>query len=171
MNVTILVGHLGQDPEIRQTASGQSVCTLRLATKETAKVDGQWVNDLVEWHSVVVWGQQAENCGRYLKKGSGVSVNGRIKTREYTDRDGATRRTTEVIANRVEFGERAPAPAAQPAWPAQATQPTQPPPAAQPAPTRQPQPAPAAVGLNVPAPAPHPAANAGPALLAEDVPF
>lgn len=103
INKVILLGNLGQDPELRYTAGGQAVCNMRLATNErwTGK-DGQ-ANDRTEWHTVVVWGKQGENCGKFLKKGSQVFVEGRLQTRSWEDRDKNQRKTTEIVANRVLF--------------------------------------------------------------------
>ena len=102
VNKVILVCHLGRDPEPRYTASGQAVCTLRVAVSERRK-DGDGWKEHVEWLDVVTWGKTAENCGQYLKKGSQAYVEGRIQTREYDDKDGNKRRATEVVASQVIF--------------------------------------------------------------------
>ena len=103
INKVILLGNLGQDPELRYTAGGQAVCNMRIATSEKWQGrDGQ-MNERTEWHTVVVWGKTGENCGKFLKKGRQVYVEGRIETREWEDREGNKRRTTEVKANRVLF--------------------------------------------------------------------
>lgn len=95
MNNVTLVGNLGADPELRETGSGKSVTSFRIATSE--------YGDKTEWHSIVVWGNQAESCAQYLSKGSKVAVNGRLQTRQWEDKDGNTRYTTEIVANNVEF--------------------------------------------------------------------
>ena len=103
INRAILVGNLGRDPELRFTGGGQPVCTMRLATNEhwTDK-DGQR-QERTEWHSIVVWGRMGETCNEYLRKGSQVYVEGSIQTRQWEDRDGNKRYTTEIRAKEVLF--------------------------------------------------------------------
>jgi single-strand DNA-binding protein len=103
VNKVILVGNLGADPELRYTSGGQAVTELRLATsrKYTGK-DGSTQED-TQWHRVVVWGKQAENCKQYLSKGRQCYVEGRLQTRQWEDRDGNKRYTTEVVAEQVQF--------------------------------------------------------------------
>ena len=96
VNKVILIGNLGQDPELRYTGSGTAVCNMRLATTETYKDrDGNQVEN-TEWHNVVAWSRLAEICGEYLKKGSQVYFEGQLQTRQWEDRDGNNRYTTEV---------------------------------------------------------------------------
>jgi len=103
VNKAILVGNLGQDPEIRSTGSGTPVATLRIATSDRRKDrDGNWT-DHTEWHTVVVFGRQAENVGRFCKKGKQLFIEGRIQTRKWQDRDGRDRYNTEIVANDVRF--------------------------------------------------------------------
>lgn len=102
VNKAILIGNLGADPEIRQANSGTSVGNLRIATSERVKRGEEWVEE-TEWHRVTVFGRTAENCGRFLTKGRKVYVEGRIQTRKWTDKDGADRYTTEIIARDVRF--------------------------------------------------------------------
>lgn len=103
INKVILIGNLGADPEVRSTAGGTAVATLRIATTERRKdKDGNW-SDHTEWHNVVVFGRTAENCGQYLKKGRQVYVEGRLQTRKWQDRDGNDRYTTEVAGDIVRF--------------------------------------------------------------------
>ena len=103
INKVILIGNLGADPELRHTSGGQPVCELRIATSERFKdKSGEWT-ERTEWHRVVVWGRQGENCAQYLSKGRRAYVEGRLQTREWQAQDGATRRTTEVIAQVVKF--------------------------------------------------------------------
>jgi len=96
VNKVILVGHLGNDPEIRYTQGGIPVGNFRLATTE------RWTNkngergERTEWHRIVVWGKLAEICSEYLKKGKQVYVEGRIQTRQWQDKDGNNRYTTEI---------------------------------------------------------------------------
>ena len=96
VNKVILIGNLGQDPELRYTGSGTAVCNMRLATTESYKDrDGNMVEQ-TEWHNVVAWARLAEICGEYLKKGSQAYFEGQLQTRQWEDRDGNTRYTTEV---------------------------------------------------------------------------
>ena len=103
VNKVILIGNLGADPELRYTSGGSAVADLRLATsrKYTTK-DGTAKED-TQWHRIVVWGKQAEHCKEYLSKGRQVYVEGRLQTRQWEDRDGNKRYTTEVVAERVQF--------------------------------------------------------------------
>lgn len=103
VNKVLLLGNLGQDPEVRYTPSGATVCTFSIATNErwTSK-DGK-KEERTEWHRIVVWGKLAELCGEYLGKGRTVFVEGRLQTREWTDKQGNKRYTTEIIANNIQF--------------------------------------------------------------------
>jgi single-strand DNA-binding protein len=103
INKVILVGNLGADPEIRNTASGTAVANLRIATTSRKKdADGNW-SDQTEWHSAVCFGRTAENVGKFLQKGRQVYVEGRLQTRKWQDRDGNDRWSTEVVAHEVKF--------------------------------------------------------------------
>lgn len=102
VNKVIIVGNLGRDPEVRYTQSGSAVATLRLAVSERRK-DGDGWKDHTEWISVVCFGRTAENAGQYLSKGKRVYVEGRMQTREYSDKDGNRRWTTEVVAQTLTF--------------------------------------------------------------------
>ncbi|MGA0163243.1 MAG: single-stranded DNA-binding protein [Bdellovibrionota bacterium] len=107
INKVILVGRLGADPEIRYTQSGAGVANFNLATSETwLDRDGQR-QEKTEWHRVVVWGKMAETCSQYLGKGRQVYVEGRLQTRSWDDKDGNKRYTTEVVANTVQFLDKA----------------------------------------------------------------
>ena len=103
VNKAIVIGNLGADPELRYTQTGQAVANFRIATNErwTDKDGAQ--QERTEWHKIVVWGRQAENCDKYLSKGRQVYVEGRIQTREWEDRDGNRRWTTEIVAQNVQF--------------------------------------------------------------------
>lgn len=103
VNKVILIGNLGADPEKRFTGSGAAVTTFNIATTErwTSK-DGQKQED-TQWHRIVVWGRQAENCAEYLSKGRPVYIEGRLQTRQWDDKDGNKRYTTEIVAQRVQF--------------------------------------------------------------------
>lgn len=103
VNKVILVGRLGADPELKSVGQSQSVARLSVATSEqwTGK-DGQR-QERTEWHRVVVWGRQAENCGKHLSKGRQVYIEGRLQTRQWEDQQGQKRYTTEIVANTVQF--------------------------------------------------------------------
>lgn len=119
VNRVTLVGHLGQDPEVRTTASGQMVATLRLATSESFTDKAGERQERTEWHTVVLWAKQAELAQRYLAKGRQAYIEGRLSTRKWQDKDGRDRYTTEIVASQVVFlgggkaeGRTAPAAAA-----------------------------------------------------------
>ena len=103
VNKVILIGNLGADPEKRFTGNGQAVCNLRIATNEVWKDKQGNKQERTEWHRVVVYGPQAENCEKYLSKGRPVYVEGSIRTRQWEDQQGQTKYITEVIAQRVQF--------------------------------------------------------------------
>jgi single-strand DNA-binding protein len=103
VNKVILIGNLGADPEVKYTQGGQAVANLRLATSETWNDRDGNKQERTEWHNVVVWGKTAENCGQYLKKGRQIYVEGRLQSREYTDKDGNNRRVWDVNASTVQF--------------------------------------------------------------------
>ena len=103
VNKVILIGNLGADPEVRYTQGGQAVTELRMATSEQwTDKDGQR-QERTEWHAVSVWGKTAELCGQYLAKGRKVYVEGRLESREYTDKEGIKRKVWEVRADKVTF--------------------------------------------------------------------
>lgn len=102
LNKVQLIGNLGADVELRSTANGNSVADLRVATTSRVKRGEQWENE-TEWHRVTVWGNSAENCAKYLTKGSKVHVEGRIKTEKWTDKEGNDRYTTKIVAYSVLF--------------------------------------------------------------------
>lgn len=104
VNKVILLGNLGADPEVRFTQGGQAVATFRMATSEswTDRSSGQR-QERTEWHRVVAWGRLAELCGEYLRKGRQCYVEGRIQTREWQDKEGQKRYTTEIVASQVVF--------------------------------------------------------------------
>ncbi len=103
VNKVILVGRLGQDPELKSTPSGMSVCNFSIATSENWVDRSGQKQERTEWHRIVVWGKLAENCGQYLKKGRQVYVEGYLQTRSWEDKDGQKRYTTEVVARIVQF--------------------------------------------------------------------
>jgi single-strand DNA-binding protein len=103
VNKVIIVGRLGQDPELKSVGSGQSVARLSVATSESwLSKDGQ-KQEKTEWHRVVVWGKQAENCAKHLSKGRQVYVEGRLQTRSWDDPSGVKKYSTEIVANNVQF--------------------------------------------------------------------
>jgi single-strand DNA-binding protein len=101
VNKVILIGNLGRDPEVRYTPSGQAVANFTVATNEAWTDKAGQKQERTEWHRVVVWGKAAENCGEYLSKGRSVYVEGRLQTREWTNKEGAKQYTTEIVANPV----------------------------------------------------------------------
>ena len=103
VNKAILVGNLGRDPELRHTPNGQAVANFTLATSESWTDKSGERQERTEWHRIVVWGRQAEMCAQYLSKGRTVYVEGRIQTREWEDKEGAKRYTTEINASSVNF--------------------------------------------------------------------
>ena len=103
VNKAILIGNLGADPEVRFTPGGQAVANFRIATSESWKDKEGNKQEKTEWHRIVVWGKLAELCGEYLKKGRQAYVEGRLQTREWTDKEGKKNYTTEVVANQVTF--------------------------------------------------------------------
>ena len=106
LNKVMIIGRLGRDPELRYTQSGMPICNLNIATDESyTDKDGNKV-DRTEWHRVVVYQRQAENCANYLGKGSLAYVEGSLTTRKWQDQQGQDRYTTEIKAQRVQFLDR-----------------------------------------------------------------
>ena len=104
LNRVTIIGHLGQDPEIRQLASGQAVGRFSVATDELYTDKEGKRQERTEWHQVVVFGRVAETCEKYLARGRQVYVEGRLRTREYEAKNnGGKRQRTEIVANRVQF--------------------------------------------------------------------
>lgn len=102
LNKAMIIGNLGGDPELRFTASQTPVASFNVATTDV-RVNGDQKTEYTEWHRIVVWGKQAENCKKYLSKGSSVFVEGRIQTRSWDDKDGVKRYSTEIVAQNVRF--------------------------------------------------------------------
>lgn len=98
INKVTLVGNLGADPDTKYTTGGKCVAELRVATSY-----GSGDNEKTEWHRVIVWDKAAEACGKFLKKGRQVYVDGRVQTRSYDDKEGNKKYVTEIIANEVKF--------------------------------------------------------------------
>ena len=104
VNKVIVLGNLGKDPEVRYTPNGNAVCNLRIATTRNWKnKDSGEKMEETEWHSVVLYDRQAEIAGEYLKKGRPVYVEGRLKTRKWTDKEGMERYTTEIVADSMQL--------------------------------------------------------------------
>jgi len=104
VNKVILVGHLGADPETRAMPSGMTVANLRVATSETwrDKQSGE-MKEQTEWHNVVLFGRLGEIAGEYLRKGSQVYIEGRLRTRKWQDKNGNDRYTTEIVASDMQM--------------------------------------------------------------------
>lgn len=106
LNKAMIIGNLGRDPEMRYTPGGQAVTQFTVAVNRNYKgQNGEWQEE-TEWFRVVVWGQQAERAAEYLRKGNKVYIEGRLQTRQWEDKDGQKRYTTELVANQVTNLER-----------------------------------------------------------------
>ena len=107
INKVILVGNLGQDPEVRYTGSGAAVANISIATSERwkDKQSGE-MKDVTEWHRVVLFSRLAEIAGEYLKRGSKVYLEGKLRTRKWQDAQGADRTTTEILADNLQMLDR-----------------------------------------------------------------
>jgi single-strand DNA-binding protein len=101
-----LMGNLGADPIVRHTQSGTPVCNLSVATNRRYKKKDGSPQEETTWHRVTVFGPSAVHCGEYLKKGDLVIIEGRLNNRQWLDKDGQKRYTTEVVATRVDFGPK-----------------------------------------------------------------
>ena len=102
INKVILIGNLGADPELKYTPSSRALCNLRVATTEVFKDKSGVKQERTEWHRVTVWGEQAENCSKYLAKGRSVYIEGKLQTRSY-EKEGQKHYATDVVADRVVF--------------------------------------------------------------------
>ena len=104
VNKVIIVGNLGQDPEVKYMPSGQAVCNISVATTDSwnDKSTGE-KQERTEWHRVVFFRRLAEIVGEYLRKGSQVYIEGRLQTRKWQDQSGADRYTTEIVANEMQM--------------------------------------------------------------------
>jgi single-strand DNA-binding protein len=109
VNKVILVGRLGQDPEIKSLSPQSKVANFSIATSETWLKDGQ-KQERTEWHRIVAWGKLADTCGRFLTKGKQVYIEGKLQTRSWEDQQGQKKYATEIVATTVQFlspaGER-----------------------------------------------------------------
>lgn len=107
LNKVLLAGRLTADPQLRTTQTGRQIANFSIATNRTWTDQGGQKQEAVEYHNIVVWDRQAEIVSRFLVRGGLVLVEGRLQTRTWDDRQGQRRRTTEIIAERVQFGPRA----------------------------------------------------------------
>lgn len=105
-NRAYILGNLTRDPELRQTPSGQSVATFGVATNSFFTDKTGQRQQRAEFHNIVVWGKQAEIANKFLKKGGLVFIEGRIQTRSWQDNQGQTRKTTEIVCERLQLGPR-----------------------------------------------------------------
>lgn len=103
VNKVILIGNLGVDPEVRYTQGGQAVANFRIACNDTWTDKSGQRQERTEWVRIVAWGKTAELCGEYLQKGRQVYIEGRLQTREWTDKENRKQWTTEVVASQVVF--------------------------------------------------------------------
>jgi single-strand DNA-binding protein len=106
LNKVLLVGRLTVDPQLRSTASGQQVATFGLATNRTWTDKSGQRQEQAEFHNIVLWGRQAEIASKFLTKGSMAMIEGRLQTRTWDDKEGQKRKTTEVVAERIQLGPR-----------------------------------------------------------------
>jgi single-strand DNA-binding protein len=105
LNKAMIYGNLTRDPELKALPSGMNVCSFSLATNRVYNDPDGKPQEAADYHNVVVFGNQAENCAKYLTKGSGTYVEGRLQTRSW-DKDGQKQYRTEVVADRVQFGPK-----------------------------------------------------------------
>lgn len=101
LNRATIIGNLTREPEVRQTPSGQSVCSFGLATNRTWKGNDGSKQEATEFHNIVAWGKLAEICGQFLAKGRKVYVEGRLQTRDWEGQDGVKRYRTEIVAENM----------------------------------------------------------------------
>ena len=103
VNKVIVLGNLGKEPETRYSSDGAAICSFSLATTESWKDKAGNKQEKTEWHRISTFGKLAEICGQYLKKGSSCYIEGRLQTRKWTDKAGAERYTTEIVADRMQM--------------------------------------------------------------------
>ena len=104
VNKVILIGNLGRDPEVRYTPDGTAVASFSIATSEEWKDKNSGEKrEKTEWHRIVAWRRLGEICGEYLSKGRQVYIEGRLQTREWEDKDGIKRYTTEIVADKMQM--------------------------------------------------------------------
>lgn len=107
LNKVLIIGRLAADPESKTTPSGQQVTNIRVATSRVWNDQAGMKQEQTDFHSVTVWGKQAENCAKFLLKGQLVSVEGRLQNRSWQAQDGTKRYATDIIADSVQFGPKA----------------------------------------------------------------
>lgn len=103
VNKMIVIGRLGKDVELRYTNTGKAVANFSVATSMKGTGADGYGKEETEWHRIVVWDKQAESCAQYLSKGKLVYVEGRLATRKYTDKQGHSQSSTEIIAHTIQF--------------------------------------------------------------------
>jgi single-strand DNA-binding protein len=103
LNKVMVLGRLGQDPELKYTPSGTGVCNFSVATSENWNDKNGQKQERTEWHRIVVWGKLGELCNQYLAKGRQAFVEGRLQTRSWDDKNGQKKYTTEIVATSVQF--------------------------------------------------------------------
>jgi len=103
INRVVMTGNLTRDPELRSTSGGTSVCSLRIACNTRRRGPGGEWEDKPNYFDVTVWGQQGENCARYLAKGRPIALDGRLEWREFQDREGNKRQAVDIIADSIQF--------------------------------------------------------------------
>ena len=110
INKVILIGNVGRDPDIRYTAPGQAVASFSLATTERGytAANGTQVPDRTEWHSIVMWSKNAEIAERYIRKGSQLYIEGKLRTRTWEDKNQIKRQVTEIYVDTFDFLGRKP---------------------------------------------------------------
>jgi len=106
LNKVIIIGNLTRDPEVKALPSGSKVCSFGMATNRYWKDKNGAKQESVDYHNIVVFGRSAETAGQYLKKGSSALVEGRLQTRSWDAADGQKKYRTEIVADRVQFGNR-----------------------------------------------------------------
>lgn len=103
VNKVILIGRLGGDPELKEMSGGGNVCNFSMATSESWKDKNGDKQEKTEWHKIVTFNKLADICGEYLYKGKQVYIEGRIQTRQWDDKDGNKRYTTEIVAHQMQM--------------------------------------------------------------------
>lgn len=106
INKVFLMGNLTRDPEFRQTPTGQSVCTISIATNSFFTSRSGEKQKKAEFHTIILWGRQAEIANQFLKKGASAFFEGRLQSRSWVDKEGKNRKVTEVVAERMQLGPR-----------------------------------------------------------------
>lgn len=109
VNKVVLVCTLGKDPEVRQTQNGTAICNISAATSRKYKDAQGNAQEETEWHRISLFGKMAELAGQYLSKGSSAYIEGRLRTRKYTDKEGIDRYVTEIIGENMQFLDKKPA--------------------------------------------------------------